>query len=184
MSLIIIEGVDRTGKSTLAQKLVDRFSEAGDRHVQLLHFGPPQQGALSEYLQPLLDYDPRVDDVVCDRFHLGELVWPHFFDRPPRITTSERGLIELFLHSRGAVLVHCTRDILGLRQAFREADPPEPLPESRIFEALEKFKEVSQECAFPVVDYQHGDDVEEIAKMAMLTSVIASRECTETGGIQ
>lgn len=183
MSLIVIEGVDRTGKSTLAQNLVNHFAEDENRHVQLLHFGAPEQGALSEYLKPLLDYDPRVDDVICDRFHVGELIWPEFFGRDRRITTSERGLIELFLHARGAVLVHCTRDILGLRQAFRDADPPEPLPESRIFEALERFKEEVKECACPVVDYQHGDDYAEIVKMAMLTSVIASRECTETGGI-
>lgn len=183
MSLIIIEGVDRTGKTTLANKLVDHFSENQERHTRLLHFGPPKSGALREYLDPILDYDPRVDDVIIDRFHLGELVWPHFFDREPRITQSERGLIELFLHSRGAVVIHCTRDVLGLRKAFREADPPEPLPEEKIFEALNRFKEVVDDCAVPVVEYRQGNDISELIKMSMLTSVIASRECTETGGI-
>lgn len=186
MSLIIIEGVDRTGKTTLAETLISHLQLDETHHTQLLHFGPPKENALSEYLGPLLDYDPRKDHIVCDRFHIGEDVWPHFFDRDPRMTTSERGLIELFLHARGGVVVHATRDILGLREAFRNSDPPEPLPEERVFEALNKFKEEIDKSACLVVDFSLDkleQKVGEILKTAQLASMIAYRECTETEGL-
>lgn len=73
--LTIIEGVDGTGKTTLAGKI----SEQHD--AMYLHAGPPQhEDWVREYVDPLLRF-PYGWDIVCDRWALGELVWPKLFNR-------------------------------------------------------------------------------------------------------
>lgn len=177
MALIVIEGVDRTGKSELAMSLAADYENA-----QVLHFGPPKKNALREYLEPLLDYDPRVDNIICDRLHIGEVVWPKYFNREPRMTRAERGVIEVFLASRGGLLVHATRDIAGLRKAFEEADPPEPLPVDQVFPAMQDFEAAVAESAMPAIKYRHDRRdtlIPEIGKRAAITSIIARPGCSE-----
>jgi thymidylate kinase len=74
--IVLIEGVDGTGKSTLAHEL----HKHGSRRA-LLHAGPPRSLSIfNEYVQPLqIAYDGWT--VICDRWHLGEAVWPTIFGR-------------------------------------------------------------------------------------------------------
>lgn len=108
--LILIEGPDCAGKSTLARRLVDalRDSHPGDR-VTYHHCGPPVDHPIDEYVAPLLDYRPgNGQHVVCDRWHVGETVYPAVADRPTYQTPAVAAYVELFLRSRGAVLIYCT----------------------------------------------------------------------------
>lgn len=104
--LIIIEGVDGTGKTTLAQELRRRLGDRGD--TVIAHFGPPRDPPLVEYVQTLQGLLEKHDHVICDRFHLGEQIWPAVFNRPSDYTDEVHAWIELFLLSRGALLVTCS----------------------------------------------------------------------------
>lgn len=149
MSLILIEGVDRTGKSSLAESL----RELTDACV--LHFSSPKSdNPLVEYVWPLRGYDGG-ESIVCDRGHLGEVVWPRFFGRESILSENERRWIELWLVSRGALSVHTRRSLQGIEAAFREADPPEPLPVERVPEAVEAYRDAYAEVATPVMAYDH-----------------------------
>lgn len=108
MTLIIIEGHDCSGKSSLARHVVDVLRRTyPTERVTYLHAGPPDQHPLDEYVAPLLDYRPGTGQhVVCDRWHVGESVYPVVMGRPTDMTTDVRTYVELFLRSRGAVLVH------------------------------------------------------------------------------
>jgi hypothetical protein len=138
MALVVIEGVDKTGKSTLAERVRGELTKDG-RPCNVIHFGPPKAGAVEEYLGPLLEYEPSKQHIVYDRAHLGEAVWPKYFDRETKMSPSERALIELFMLACGAVTVLCVREPLSLLQAFEEADPPEPLPTDRVYDAADDF---------------------------------------------
>ena len=109
MTLTIIEGPDCAGKSTLAGRVVDllRRTYPGE-HVEYRHCGVPTQHPLDEYVAPLLDYRPGTGrHVVCDRWHVGETVYPAVLDRPTDMTNAVRAYVEAFLRSRGARLIYC-----------------------------------------------------------------------------
>lgn len=68
--LIILEGPDGAGKSTLAARISELTG------AKLLHKGPPERDLISEYTLDLQWYRPGSGvDVVCDRWHLGEEVY-------------------------------------------------------------------------------------------------------------
>lgn len=105
--LIILEGPDCAGKTTLAHELVVRLAvDRPDDTVELVHRGPPSRHPLDEYVTPLLDYRPgRGRHVICDRWHLGEVVYPGVLGRPSVFDPAVRRYVELFLRSRGALVV-------------------------------------------------------------------------------
>ena len=82
-TLHIIEGLDGVGKSTLANFLVIM---AGNQPTftptALFHAGQPMtNNYVGEYWYPVSFLSNFT--VVCDRWHLGEHVWPHLFGRTP-----------------------------------------------------------------------------------------------------
>lgn len=111
--LIIIEGADCAGKSGLALRLAAvldrRYQDRVTRPTQVLHAGPPTRHPLDEYVTPLLDYRPNSSHIICDRWHVGESVYPELVGRESQLTAGVRAWIELFLASRGALLVHLRR---------------------------------------------------------------------------
>lgn len=122
--IIIIEGTDGTGKSTLAAEMV----ELHDAHY--VHAGPPtRERWTDEYIstvrslldnqwirnrEPFGGYEIVPDEdkvVVLDRWHLGEWVWPRIFGRKSLFSgfqdfmACHGSLVEL-----GAVTFILTRD--------------------------------------------------------------------------
>ena len=116
--LIILEGTDLAGKTTLATRLQTYLAVKYPRHtVTLLHRGPPAPGThpLDEYVQPLLDYVPGGNEhVICDRWHWGEYVYPEVKRRRTKMTPGIFDYVEMFLKMRGAVTVHVTAPIAVL----------------------------------------------------------------------
>lgn len=76
-AVVILEGLDATGKSSVAAAVY----KALPAPVALLHAGPPTvTTAIREYVFPLgLASSGYV--IICDRWHLGERVWPELFER-------------------------------------------------------------------------------------------------------
>ena len=64
--LIVIEGPDKAGKTTLAKKI------ASDYGLDYAHFGPPGDDPAREYIDFLLKLKHVT---VCDRFFVGELIY-------------------------------------------------------------------------------------------------------------
>jgi energy-coupling factor transporter ATP-binding protein EcfA2 len=107
--LILLEGPDGAGKSSLAQALNTRLPDA-----TLLHAGPPTRHPLFEYETPIywpMNYRPGGGrHVICDRWHLGETIYPRLLTRTSQLDVASKRHIELFLRSRGALLVLVTVD--------------------------------------------------------------------------
>lgn len=116
--LIIIEGLDRTGKSTLAKLLADPDEP--------LHFSKPERHPLDEYLEPIARWLPD-ETLIIDRYHLGETVWPTIFNRPTVYDVPMHAYVELALKARGALLVLTTRDMDDLKaHLVRDGEPLSP----------------------------------------------------------
>lgn len=110
--LIILEGVDGSGKSTLAQTIADQISTAypADK-VELWHAGPPTPGAspIDLYARPLWHYQPGTGHhIIADRHHIGEWIYPGVLGRDTTADLPTWRYLDLFLQSKGAVLVHAT----------------------------------------------------------------------------
>lgn len=137
--LIAIEGVDLTGKSTLAAELAEAWG------ASVAHAGPPVFGSLVEYEDPLAPYDPLGDHhIVLDRWHVGEYVWPAIFRRPTDLCDpAVRRHVEMFMCSRGCTVVYATRDYTSLHEALGDSD--EPLRPSHLARALEMFDDALNE---------------------------------------
>lgn len=101
--LIILEGPDGTGKTTLAGELEELIG------ARVLHRGPPGQDVITEYARDIQWYQPgRGDHVVCDRWHLGEQVYGPILRGGSRFSRETFAHVEKVLQRRGAVLVVLT----------------------------------------------------------------------------
>lgn len=77
MSLIILEGLDRTGKSSVAA-----YFEA--KGFELIHQSAPPKGMSADVFleeQMQLISQAAHKDIVLDRSYYGELVWPQVYGR-------------------------------------------------------------------------------------------------------
>lgn len=114
--LIILEGPDGSGKSTLARDIANVLEREGAR-VDVLHAGPLHHKVhpIDAYETPLANYRPGARHVVCDRWHLGEAVYPEIFDRPTKWNEAVAQHVHLFLQSRGALVILLQPDLTELK---------------------------------------------------------------------
>ncbi len=101
MGLILLEGLDRTGKSTIAEKFesegyeVIHLSAPGKHYTEAGYTGP-------SYLDDMIELIQRAatKDIVLDRTHYGELIWPQIYNRKPMLTEED---IEILREMEDAV---------------------------------------------------------------------------------
>jgi hypothetical protein len=110
--LIILEGPDGAGKSTLALELVKKIAARRPRDgVDAVHVGPPTRHPINEYLRPLRTYRPGANQhLILDRWHWGEAIYPQIRGRKTELDDAGWWSIEAYLRRLGAVVVHCERE--------------------------------------------------------------------------
>ena len=156
--LIIVEGPNCAGKTTLVDRLVTQLgARATAGSVTRLHRGPiDDRHPLDEYVVPFLGYRPGSGDhFVCDRWHVGERVYPAIFNRPTKMDSVVSAYVTQFLRSRGAVLVHLTASSETLLERFanrgdehRSVTPHGIIIEKTLFEIMCKEEE---QLGLPVI---------------------------------
>ena len=84
MSLVLIEGIDRTGKTSVAKY----FQSKG---FELIHLSAPKEISSDAYLGEMVDIlsSAAAKDVVLDRSHYGEILWPKIYNRPSLLSDSD-----------------------------------------------------------------------------------------------
>lgn len=107
---------------------------------------------------------PGRDHLILDRFHWGETIWPEIFGRTSDFTEPMRLHTELYLQSRGALVVHCQGTASGIVQRLRGEPYP---PADRVPDALRLFQEASDRSRLPVFAYDFetadGNVVDQLA---------------------
>jgi hypothetical protein len=105
--LIVIEGHNLAGKTTLAEEIKAAALDAAGAEADIWHYGvpdPPDRDPLEEYeLDFLREYpDDPGKLIICDRFSLGDLVYGPLFRGKARMTAGQALHVEMLLASLGA----------------------------------------------------------------------------------
>jgi hypothetical protein len=120
--LIILEGPDGGGKTTLAEALYEFLDERDHaRGVVRMHKGPPVGHPLDEYLRPISAYRPgRSPHLILDRWHWGERVYPALRGRVSQLDDAAWWAIESLLARLGALVVYVYGDLATYRRVYAE----------------------------------------------------------------
>jgi thymidylate kinase len=142
--LIVLEGPDRAGKSTLVRDLLTTVGrQLGSdvaRGATLLHRGPPQRHPLDEYEADLWSYRPGTGQhVICDRWHLGEVVYPAALHRRTAFTPASMLHVELLLLARGALPIHVTNTVDVLRRRLLAEASAKPWQHETLDDVTQRF---------------------------------------------
>jgi hypothetical protein len=68
--IIMLEGPDLAGKTTLAKQLQRKI-----KNSEIVHRGPPTGTVLQEYMSPLLEMRAKGGAYILDRWHWGEEIY-------------------------------------------------------------------------------------------------------------
>lgn len=132
--LILLEGPDCGGKTTLADQLAAHFRAASPypTRLEVLHAGPPAPG-----VSPFDEYELALDEpdrlarildvdglVVLDRWHAGEAVYGPLLRGRSRLTDAGLYHVELALDALGAVKVACLPPLTVLHERLRRRGDP------------------------------------------------------------
>jgi hypothetical protein len=147
--LIVLEGTDRAGKTTLADALEAswRQSKAADLRepeVRRLHKGPPgRENIMLQYefelevrLAPILSLSTLV---ICDRWHVGELIYGPELRGECRLTGPQVVHIEMLLTALGAVKVMCDTSEKELSRRWQAEQRNELIGAAFALEARDRY---------------------------------------------
>lgn len=101
--MIIVEGTDGVGKTTLCKKIANKLHL---KYVKIpRHTGDPEVDGFKFYMQQVEELPVAC---VVDRFHLGEYVYPRLYKNDLRepLTIWQLHAIERTLMARGAMLIY------------------------------------------------------------------------------
>lgn len=113
MPVIILEGIDGSGKSTFAD-LLETFVPEGYNIIRA-HQGPLNGTVFDEYVKPLVKIT-KEDFLIADRWHIGEMIYGPIYRGSSKVGPYEHGLLESLLFSIGAAKVVMSPGISTVRK--------------------------------------------------------------------
>ena len=132
MKYIILEGIDKSGKSTLAKYLSENLK------IPIIKFSAPKGDPYSEYLEFLQN---NKKPAILDRFYLGELVYGPIMRGKSGLNKSHQMVLESMCYNLKTINIYTSneKDII----AKRFIDENETfLKVEQIPEVLKKYEEV------------------------------------------
>ena len=122
MTIIVLEGPDLAGKTTLARSLAGSLT-----NVEMLRQGPPPRGVdiLEHYLRPIQDwcYEPMTNRprwLVLDRWHVGELFYGPLLRDKSLLTGQQADYIDMVLNTFGCNFTYVTQPTAVLKRRWNE----------------------------------------------------------------
>ena len=151
--LIVIEGCDGVGKTTLVEMLVEALANS-ESSLVVEHRGVPERSVHDEYVGSIDHYQAgQGADVVCDRWHWGELVYGPLYRGKSLLGRPGRKIVDDALITRGAIIVYMTQDRDTLyERLYREEGRETYLRREDVADVLQRYEAVAAESAVPVVE--------------------------------
>lgn len=149
MALVLLEGLDRTGKSTVAAY----FESLGFEKV---HMSAPAKGTSpDQYLQDMSDLltSAATKDIVLDRTHYGELVWPQVYGRKSLLDEEAIEVLREIEDSVGVQRIWMMDNSVEAHWK-RCVDNKEPLTKQQFVRARALYSEMAHKYAFEPISLQ------------------------------
>lgn len=133
-SIVIIEGPDGAGKSTLVNYLIDTYG------YKMYHSSSETANDMGYHLDLL---DKPEDKIVLDRCNLGEIVYPIVYGREPKMTNEEQEEFMRECERRDAIyIIFYASDFNTLKERlFKRGDT------QQVLDNAEKINEVFKDLA-------------------------------------
>ena len=131
--VIILEGCDKTGKSTLAKELSEKTG------YKILHLGVPK-GNWFEYLSELINANKK-DGIIFDRFHWGDYVYAGITTDKKFLSPEQFVEIETKLAELRALVIYCHDGEKAITERFK-ADGEKLIAPENIAVILHKYMEL------------------------------------------
>ena len=155
--MIIIEGSDQTGKTTLARKLSERIAlqlHGDDKSWERIyrHMGRPPDD-----FDHVSGYVDQVGPVVWDRFHLGALVYGKILRNGGCPSSKEMLWVQRYLRWQGAIVVVLHADRWWMKEHVNTTRK-EMYTRDIILDANDLFRLVSKSANHgePYCDFEHN----------------------------
>lgn len=118
MPLVLLEGVDKSGKSTMAERVKVCWETRYGR-AEIWHRGPVPDGKdpMQEYWSELPDPDLH-ELYILDRWHIGELVYGPIYRGGSKITLGDALRVQMAMKRRGLVPIYMTASYETVRSRF------------------------------------------------------------------
>lgn len=149
MALVLLEGLDRTGKSTVAAY----FETLG---FEKIHMSAPAKGTTpDQYMQQMMELlqSAATKDIVLDRTHYGELIWPNIYNRKPLLDEEMIDALRDIENAVGVQRLWMTDDDLKAHWQ-RCVDNKEPLDKAQFTRARGLYSTMAQNYGFEKVTLQ------------------------------
>lgn len=161
MPIIILEGIDGSGKTTLAHRIL----ELSQIETTLVHRGPLEDTVENELIYPL----QRVKDdelFIADRWHLGELIYGPIYRGKSEVEGFYNKIIDEMLFNMNAVKVVLSPplDVVKERMAARGEDYL--LPE-HVDLVHSKYEELANKHDYRLIREITDDTARELLDLAM-----------------
>lgn len=108
--VIVLEGFDTTGKSSLAHYLAYKLN------LYYMHSMPSYSKEL--YMELIETLDRIKEDVVIDRFHLTDMVYGKVVCEHTRINKIQCEKLEGYMLKRGIIFIHCTAKLEIVKERY------------------------------------------------------------------
>jgi hypothetical protein len=143
MALIILEGLDRVGKSSVAQM----FESQGYKYV---HMSAPPKGQTADlFLDEMVELtaSAAAQDIVLDRSYYGETIWSKIYNREPLIDELGLEVLRELEDSVGTtrILMH---DLNSEGHWQRCVDNKEPLTKAQFVKARSLYSGMADKYGF------------------------------------
>jgi thymidylate kinase len=123
--MILIEGADNTGKSTLVKKLLTRCS--GIMPLVRERFKPGMEGTIGQtHIQALLPITTRTVqqhyNTISDRTFFSECIYGQLFRGGCRMTAAEHFQLYALLHRYRAIVIWCDTPDVVIEATWRKRE--------------------------------------------------------------
>lgn len=160
--IVILEGPDGAGKTTLSETLREHLQKSKMTHV--VKHGPYNNISPEElcriYFRSMSHALTYNDHVILDRCWLSEPIYGNVYrDGKNRIDVPRRRMLERTALARGAVVVHCQPDFEVCLKAFSARLDDEYLDTvKQLKQVYEEYDSLGQGTSLPVVHYDFTRD--------------------------
>jgi hypothetical protein len=187
MAWIILEGIDRTGKSSVSEF----YKKKGFKHI---HFTAPAKkyrepgyagpSYVDDILEMYMEHDNQ--DVIFDRSIYGECVWPHVYGREPALSEDDIDMLREFEDRNGVERILMIDPNVAAHWQ-RCVDNKEPLNQNQFRIAGNLFNKMAHKYGFTprqLSDYAHINNSAPTTSPKQDSAPVKQEELLTTGPVQ